>query len=76
MRRAGARIETIRTTGGQATNDLWNQIKADVLGMTVELVRPDAELFGCAILAISCLNEEPFVQVAERLTRVKKTLCA
>lgn len=72
MRRAGARIETIRTTGGQATNDLCNQIKADVLGMTVELVRPDAELFGCAILAISCLNEEPFVQVAERLTRVKK----
>ncbi|KUK03397.1 MAG: Carbohydrate kinase FGGY [Thermotoga sp. 50_1627] len=72
MRKAGARIETIRTTGGQATNELWNQIKADVLGMNVELVRADAELFGCAILAISCLNGESFVQVAERLARVKK----
>jgi len=72
MRKAGARVETIRTTGGQATNELWNQIKADVLGMNVELVRPDAELFGCAILAISCLNGESFTQVAERLASVKK----
>ncbi|KAF2958912.1 carbohydrate kinase [Thermotoga sp. Ku-13t] len=72
MRQAGAKVETVRTTGGQASNDLWNQIKADVLGMNVEVTRPDAELFGCAILAISCLTGESFVEVAERLVKVKK----
>lgn len=72
MKKAGAKILTVRTTGGQATNDLWNQIKADVLGMNVEVVQPDAELLGCAILAISHLTGESFAQIAQRLTKVKK----
>lgn len=72
MKKAGAKILTVRTTGGQATNDLWNQIKADVLGMSVEVVQPDAELLGCAILAISCLTGESFAQIAQKLTKVKK----
>lgn len=72
MKKAGAKIVTIRTTGGQASNELWNQIKADVLGMNVEVVQPDAELLGCAILAASYLIEEPFMQIAQRLVKVKK----
>lgn len=72
MKKAGAKVLTIRTTGGQATNALWNQIKADVLGMNVEVVRPDAELLGCAILAISFLTQKPFAEVAKKLARVRK----
>jgi xylulokinase len=49
---AGLRIDELRVTGGTASHDAWNQVKADVLGVNVAV--PDvieAALLGAAILA-------------------------
>jgi xylulokinase len=50
--RAGAEVREMRSVGGCSRSDLWNQIKADVLGMPVLLPRTSVgSPFGAAILA-------------------------
>jgi xylulokinase len=50
--RAGAEVREMRSVGGCSRSDLWNQIKADVLGMPVRLPRAAVgSPFGSAILA-------------------------
>jgi xylulokinase len=49
---AGAEVREVRSVGGCSRSDLWNQIKADVLGRP--LLLPDASVgspFGAAVLA-------------------------
>jgi xylulokinase len=48
----GGRIEELRLCGGQAQSRLWNQIKADVLGLAASIPRlPEVALMGNAICA-------------------------
>ncbi len=48
----GARIEELRVCGGQAQSRLWNQIKADVIGLPASVPRlPEVALMGNAICA-------------------------
>jgi xylulokinase len=50
--RAGAEVREMRSVGGCSRSDLWNQIKADVLGRPVLLPRTSVgSPFGAAILA-------------------------
>ena len=50
--RAGAEVREMRSVGGCSRSDLWNQIKADVLGLPVLLPRTSVgSPFGAAILA-------------------------
>lgn len=52
LRQNGLTLETIRCIGGGAKNDLWLQIKADVIGMAIE--KPsvtEASILGAAMLA-------------------------
>lgn len=73
MESCGYRIKTIRSTGGQAMNDLWNQIKADVLGREIEIPQVfDSELLGCAIISISTLTGENFVDLSRKIVRISK----
>ena len=45
-------LDAVRVIGGGADSDLWNQIKADVLGLPyTRLPLRDAATLGCAILA-------------------------
>lgn len=45
-------VDAVRVIGGGARSALWNQIKADVLGVPyVSLRRHDVTTWGCAILA-------------------------
>jgi xylulokinase len=47
-----AAFSEVRVIGGGAASDLWNQIKADVLGVPyVRLARQDVAALGCAIMA-------------------------
>ncbi len=46
-----AQFNEVRVIGGGANSDLWNQIKADVLGVPyVRLQREDISALGCAIM--------------------------
>jgi xylulokinase len=50
--RAGAEVLEMRSVGGCARSDLWNRIKADVLGLPVLLPRTSVgSPFGAAIIA-------------------------
>jgi len=50
--RAGAEVREVRSVGGCSRSDLWNQIKADVLGLPLLLPRTSVgSPFGAAVLA-------------------------
>ena len=50
--RAGAEVREVRSVGGCSRSDLWNQIKADVLGRPLLLPRTSVgSPFGAAVLA-------------------------
>jgi len=52
LRSAGVPVETIRSTGGGAKSPLWNQLKADMLGVPVTTLQTsEGGSLGTAILA-------------------------
>ena len=51
MAAAGAPVREIHVSGGGASVDLWNQIKADVSGVPVISVASDATSLGVALVA-------------------------
>jgi len=55
-REAGLAINTVRSVGGGARSSLWCRIKADVLGLPIEVVKDSGGApFGAALLAgIGC----------------------
>ena len=60
---AGAEVREMRSVGGCSRSDLWNQIKADVLGMPLQLPRAGVgSPFGSAILAGMGTGAFPVVQ--------------
>jgi xylulokinase len=72
---AGADVTAFRLSGGQARNRLWNQLKADVLGIPLELTgTPDGELVGDAVIGFTGMGH--FGSIAEgagRLVSVSQT---
>jgi xylulokinase len=54
-------------SGGQARNDIWNQMKADMTGATFALTAtPDGELMGDAIIAFASLGSYGTLKDAAR----------
>lgn len=52
--------------GGSAHIEVWNQVKADVLGIPVAVPRdPDAGVLGAAMLAAAHLTGQPLARVQE-----------
>lgn len=59
--------EVMRVSGGQAKCALWNQMKADITNMAIEVPAvPDAELAGDAAFAFTGLGLFPNIQAAAR----------
>ena len=55
---AGFPVKEMRVSGGQGKNIRWNQLKADITGVTLLIPEiSDGELAGNAVLAVSALNE-------------------
>lgn len=53
------------TTGGQAKNRLWMQMKADITGVSFKVPEcPDAELLGNACIALAGLKEYSSIKYA------------
>jgi sugar (pentulose or hexulose) kinase len=62
----------IRCAGGAARNDLWLQIKADVLGAAAVATEcPEPTSLGAAMLAEAALSGDDVRQVARRWVRMK-----
>ena len=60
LREQGARIDELRTTGGQAKVALWGRIKSDVLGVPVSVpVVLEGALMGEALLAAAGAGRAP-----------------
>ena len=57
--------EEVASTGGQAKNRLWMQMKADVTGVSFKVPEcPDAELLGNACVALAGLKEYSSIKYA------------
>ncbi|MEA3335870.1 MAG: FGGY family carbohydrate kinase [Chloroflexota bacterium] len=62
-----AQFSEVRVIGGGANSDLWNQIKADVLGVPyVRLQREDIAALGCAIMGGHAVGIYPDMAAAAR----------
>lgn len=62
---AGLAVTAMRTVGGPARSDAWNQLKADVTGFTVELPRVrEAAAVGAAIVAAVGSGTHPDLRTA------------
>lgn len=75
LRVAGRDVAGLRVSGGGALGDLWNQVKADVLGRPMHLVRePEAGALGAAMLAARGLDwYGSFAEAVAGMVRVTRT---
>lgn len=65
---SGCAIDTIRCMGGGARIRVWQQIKADVTGCTVQVGRvSDATPMGAALLCVHALTKAPLEEIAQAL---------
>ena len=75
--RNGCPIDELRLCGGQARSRQWNQLKADVLGIPVALLRSaDAELIGaagCGFVGLGRYSDpiEASINIAEVVERIE-----
>ena len=52
IEKGGLKIDEVRISGGGSKSRIWNQIKADVLGKTVKIMKtPETGALGAAMLA-------------------------
>lgn len=74
LEESGCSINSMRSCGGQAKNDSWCQMKADITGTTIEVpVIRDAELCGCASMGFLGLGMfSNSVQASVELVTIEK----
>lgn len=70
----GCTVDVMRSCGGQAKNELWCQMKADIAGTSIEVpVIKDAELTGGAVLGFYGLGlHDEISSSARELVRIEK----
>lgn len=70
----GARVETLRATGGSANSRLWTQIKADATGKDIEVPGSDlATPLGAALLAgVGVGVYAGFDEAVDRTVQIKR----
>lgn len=61
-------------SGGQARNEIWNQLKADITGSVFALTTtPDGELMGNAVIGFTALGEyASFAEGARAMVRIQR----
>jgi xylulokinase len=76
LRGLGIRPSEVRVLGGGAKSALWNQIKADVLGLPIAVpANRDAALLGTAIIASVGAGLQPDIATAVKaMTRIETRL--
>ncbi len=68
----GCEIGSLRVSGGQGRNSIWNQMKSDITGKVIEVPRIiDAELTGGAIAAFTHLGlGSTLSEAAEQIVQI------
>ncbi len=75
LERAGCKIRELRTIGGGAKSDIWNQLKADVIGKPISVLKvTEAGCLGTAILAKSAETQESVADIADQWVRPVKII--
>jgi len=76
LNQAGYHFSEIRTSGGGARSPLWNQIKADVVGMPiVTLANEETALLGDAILAgVACGVFSSVAEACNQMVSLKERI--
>ena len=75
----GATMDEIRSLGGGSKSEAWCQIKADILGIPVKVIKNSASTpcMGCAILAGVANGIWPSIESAvEQFVEIEKNLCS
>ena len=74
MKKLGAEIKEIRSLGGASKSDVWMQIKADVLNITVTTTEcEEATSLGAAILgAVACGDFCNTEECVDAMVRIRK----
>ena len=69
----GFTVREMKVSGGQAKNPRWNQLKADITGITLLVPEiPDGELAGNALLSAAALGASSSLEeAADNMIRVK-----
>ena len=71
LEKAGVAVKRMRLSGGQGKNARWNQLKADILGVTLLVCEiPDGELAGNAVLAAAALEGGKLDDKTEKMIRI------
>jgi len=65
-------VRSVSLTGGAVRSGYWNQLRADVLGVPVELPASPDPAYGMAVLAASAGTS--VTRTAERLVRIDRVL--
>ena len=70
---AGLLVKEMRLSGGQGRNAGWNQLKADLTGVSLLVPEiPDGELAGNAVLAAAALDGVSVEEAANRMIRIRE----
>ena len=70
---SGFPISEMKVSGGQAKNPRWNQLKADITGITLMIPEiPDGELAGNAVLSAAALGAASGLEeAADKMIRIQ-----
>jgi len=72
LKHAGFEVSVMRLSGSQAKNARWNQFKADITGVTLEVPEiPDGELAGNAVIAAASLEGISRDEAADKMIRIR-----
>jgi len=75
VRGLGVDVRRITMTGGEAKSNLWNQIKTDVLGMSIHVpeVLDAAALGSCILVSVGVKVYADFKTAVAKMVRISKT---
>ena len=66
LEQSGCEVNELRTIGGGAKSDVWNQLKADVIGKKITVLNvTEAGCSGVAILAKAANTGKPIINIAK-----------
>lgn len=75
MRSAGLEITQVRATGGVTSNQLWRDVLASALGMSVDFAEgQEGSSFGAALLGMEALGLIESIDIVDELIPIEDTV--